>query len=167
VADNLRVGGSGLDIERALLASGALDFVKALPKGLDTRLGERGLRLSGGQRQRLSLARALMKQAPLLLLDEALSALEPQLEEQILDRLTALGSSTLVLVTHRLRTAERFDRVLVFQAGRLIEAGPPAQLLRSGGWFARAHATSEQGGEHPSVAPASPSVAPASGSHEA
>jgi len=143
VADNLRVGGAGADIDRALAASGALEFVQALPQGLDTRLGERGLRLSGGQRQRLSLARALMKQAPLLLLDEALSALEPQLEEEILDRLTALGSATLVLVTHRLRTAERFDRVLVFEQGRLIEAGPPAALLRSSGWFARAHAAGE------------------------
>jgi subfamily B ATP-binding cassette protein MsbA len=152
VADNLRPGGapgerspgeSSKVVERALTISGALEFVQALPQGLETRLGERGLRLSGGQRQRLSLARALMKQAPLLLLDEALSALEPQLEEEILDRLIGLGSSTLVLVTHRLRTAERFDRVLVLQSGRLVEAGPPAELLRSGGWFARAHAAGE------------------------
>jgi subfamily B ATP-binding cassette protein MsbA len=163
VADNLRLGSSPdrsspdrsspdrsspersskVELERALMVSGALEFVQALPQGLETRLGERGLRLSGGQRQRLSLARALMKQAPLLLLDEALSALEPRLEEEILDRLIGLESSTLVLVTHRLRTAERFDRVLVLQSGRLIEAGPPAELLRSGGWFARAHAAGE------------------------
>jgi len=165
VSDNLRLGAGPADLREALAVAGALEVVEDLPDGLATRLGERGLRLSGGQRQRLALARAILKRAPLLLLDEALSAVEPRLEEEILDRLMASTSSTLVLVTHRLRTAERFDRVLVFESGRLIEAGSPAVLLRSGGWFARAHALGES---HPApaspVAPASPAfpVAPAS-----
>jgi subfamily B ATP-binding cassette protein MsbA len=144
LADNLRAGASRDELEEALEIAGAIDVARSLPAGLDTRLGERGLRLSGGQRQRVALARALLKRAPVLLLDEALSAVEPRLEEEILDRLLGLGRSTLVLVTHRLRTAERFDRVLVLQAGRLVESGSPATLLRGGGWFARAHATGEE-----------------------
>ena len=152
VAENLQTGSSKVsmeDLERALEAAGALNFVQALPQGLNTRLGERGLTLSGGQRQRLSLARALVKPASVLLLDEAMSALDPPLEAELLARLTApaipgRAQPTLVVVTHRLASAALLDRVVVLEGGRIVEDGPPAPLLAQDGWFARAHA--EQAG---------------------
>ena len=143
VEENLSLGEPRprADLLRALAAAGALEFVEALPAGLGTRLGERGHALSGGQRQRLSLSRALLKAAPLLLLDEAMSALDPPLEAQILRNLLHLSRpQTLLLVTHRLPSAALLDRVVVLEDGRIAEDGTPVQLLRAGGWFARAHA---------------------------
>ena len=112
------------------------EFIRALPKGYDTVVGERGGRLSGGQRQRLGIARAFLKNAPILILDEATSALDSESEAQIqlaLDDL--MQGRTVLAVAHRLSTVARFDRILVLQAGELVEDGPPDELRRAGGVF--------------------------------
>ncbi|MFC4640515.1 ABC transporter ATP-binding protein [Deinococcus hohokamensis] len=129
---------AGLDeVEAALRAAHALDFVRALPQGLDTVVGERGVRLSGGQRQRLGIARTLLARPALLLLDEPTSAVDAESEALVVAALGELmrGRSALI-VTHRLSLARTADRVLVFQHGRLVEDGPPADLLARGGAYA-------------------------------
>jgi ABC-type multidrug transport system fused ATPase/permease subunit len=108
-----------------------------LPDGYDTAVGERGVRLSGGQRQRLSIARAFLKDAPILILDEPTSNLDATTEQQVfesLDRL-ARGRTTLV-ISHRLATVQRADRIVVLADGRVIEQGRHEDLLRSGGTYA-------------------------------
>ncbi|MGD9945855.1 MAG: lipid A export permease/ATP-binding protein MsbA [Burkholderiaceae bacterium] len=120
-------------VEAAVLG----DYVRSLPDGIDTSVGERGMRLSGGQRQRVALARALMKDSPILLLDEATSALDSETEREVqlaLER-TMRGRTTLV-IAHRLSTIERADRILVFDQGRIVEQGTHAQLLARGGAYA-------------------------------
>ncbi len=120
-------------VDAAVLA----DYVRTLPDGVDTSVGERGMRLSGGQRQRVALARAIMKDAPILLLDEATSALDSETEREVqlaLER-TMRGRTTLV-IAHRLSTIERADRILVFDKGRIVEQGSHAQLLARGGSYA-------------------------------
>jgi subfamily B ATP-binding cassette protein MsbA len=127
-------------IRKALAAANALDFVNALPEGLDTRVGEGGARLSGGQKQRIAIARALLKDAPLLILDEATSALDTESEravQEALDRLMA--GRTVVVIAHRLSTVRRADQLVVLQEGRIAERGTHAQLLGSGGLYRRLH----------------------------
>jgi ATP-binding cassette subfamily B protein len=112
------------------------EFIRAMPQGYQTRVGERGVMLSGGQRQRLGIARAFLKNAPILILDEATSALDSESEAQIrlaLDDL--MQGRTVLAVAHRLSTVARFDRILVLQAGELVEDGPPDELRRAGGVF--------------------------------
>jgi subfamily B ATP-binding cassette protein MsbA len=122
----------------ALEASGAKEMVERLPQGLETKLGERGASLSGGQRQRLSLARALLKNAPLLLLDEATSALDSISEAHIERALREHAAGrTILWVTHRLGSVARADRVVVLVEGRLLESGTPGDLLRARGWYGR------------------------------
>jgi subfamily B ATP-binding cassette protein MsbA len=132
-------GASKARLWSALDAAGAREMVERLPDGLDTRLGERGATLSGGQRQRLSLARALLKDAPLLLLDEATSALDSIAEEQIERALRQHAAGrTIVWVTHRLSSVAKVDRVVVLVNGRPVEAGSPGDLLRAtDGWYGR------------------------------
>jgi ATP-binding cassette, subfamily B, bacterial MsbA len=141
VADNVRAAAPGASLAQlweALDAVGAREMVERLPQGLDTRLGERGATLSGGQRQRLSLARALLKDAPLLLLDEATSALDSISEAQIERALRAYaGGRTIVWVTHRLASVVRADRIVVLAAGHVVEAGTPEALRRASGWYGR------------------------------
>lgn len=127
-----------------------LPFIEALPHGFDTRIGENAIKLSGGQRQRLSIARALLKDAPILLLDEATSALDSESErfvQQSLQRL--MKGRTTFVVAHRLSTIEGADRIVVMQAGRLVELGVHAELLARGGLYANLHriqfATGEAG----------------------
>ncbi|RMG13566.1 MAG: ABC transporter ATP-binding protein [Deltaproteobacteria bacterium] len=135
----------------ALERAQARAFVEALPDGLHTRLGERGVTLSGGQRQRLSIARAILKDAPLLILDEATSQLDAESEAAVQAALTELmaGRTTLV-IAHRLATVQRADRILVVEGGRVVEAGTHGELLRLGGLYSRLHALQRLSGVAPS-----------------
>lgn len=141
VADNLRLarpGASDAELRDAARAASADDFIRALPQGYDSLIGERGLKLSGGERQRLSIARALLKNAPVLVLDEATSSVDAASEATIqaaLDRLS-VGRTTLV-IAHRLSTVRGADRVVVLDAGRPVEEGAPDELVGSGGHYSR------------------------------
>jgi len=127
---------SDSEIEQALTQAQMTEFIHQLPKGLATWVGEQGLRLSGGERQRLAIARALLKDAPLLVLDEATANLDPMTEHTLLDALDMLmqGRTTLV-ITHRLVRMERMDEILVLDEGSIRERGTHEQLLRSGGLY--------------------------------
>ena len=130
----------------ALDRAHARRFVEALDRGLDTPLGERGVTLSGGQRQRLSIARAILKDAPLLVLDEATSQLDAESEAAVQAALAELmrGRTTLV-IAHRLATVQRADRILVVDGGRIVEAGTHEVLLAQGGLYSRLHALQRLG----------------------
>ncbi|WP_116813751.1 lipid A export permease/ATP-binding protein MsbA [Steroidobacter cummioxidans] len=128
-------------IERAAQAALVMDFVRELPAGLDTMVGDRGVLLSGGQRQRISIARALLKNAPILILDEATSALDTESERSIQAALEELmHNRTTLVIAHRLSTVEKADRILVMEAGRVIESGTHAELIAKQGQYATLHA---------------------------
>jgi ATP-binding cassette subfamily B protein len=125
-------------VRRAARAAGCEDFIAALPGGLAAVVGERGTMLSGGQRQRIGIARAFLKDAPVLILDEATSALDRLSEKEIQDALaTLMLGRTVLAVAHRLSTLTAFDRIIVLVDGRIVEDGSPAELLRRGGLFER------------------------------
>ncbi|HEY2345002.1 MAG TPA: lipid A export permease/ATP-binding protein MsbA [Xanthomonadaceae bacterium] len=127
-------------IRRAADAANATEFIDKMPQELDSRIGENGALLSGGQRQRLAIARAILKDAPILILDEATAALDNESERLVQDALDHLiPDRTTLVIAHRLSTIEHADQVLVLDAGRLVEQGTHAQLLARGGLYAHLH----------------------------
>jgi ATP-binding cassette, subfamily B, bacterial MsbA len=147
VAANVALGGKDGDkidsdrVRAALHSAHLLDFVLTLPQALDTPIGHNGNQLSGGQRQRLAIARAIYKNAPVLILDEATSALDSESERAVQDALERLMQGrTTVVIAHRLSTIEHADRVVAMDQGRIVEHGTHAQLLAAGGLYARLHA---------------------------
>jgi ATP-binding cassette, subfamily B, bacterial MsbA len=134
-----RMGGAAeRDVIAAAQAAHALEFIRETPEGLNTLIGENGLRLSGGQRQRLAIARAVLKNAPLLILDEATSALDSESERQVQAALEALmRERTTIVIAHRLSTIERADRIVVLERGRIVETGSHAELLRRDAVYAK------------------------------
>ena len=144
VAANIAYGRGGevseAAIVRAAEAAHAMEFIRALPQGLATEIGENGAKLSGGQRQRIAIARAILKDAPILLLDEATSALDTESERAVQAALEALMQGrTTVVIAHRLSTIERADRIVVLSQGRIVESGAHRELLSAGGMYAGLH----------------------------
>jgi subfamily B ATP-binding cassette protein MsbA len=149
ILENIRLGREGAteaEVRAAARLAGALEFIESLPEGFATRVGERGARLSGGQRQRVSIARAFLKDAPILILDEATSALDTETERGIQASLQLLmkGRTTLI-VAHRFSTIRDVDRVLVFEAGRVVADGPREEVYRSNELFRRLWDNQSQG----------------------
>jgi len=129
---------SEADIVKAAEAAHAMEFIRAMPDGLNTLVGENGVRLSGGQRQRLAIARALLKNAPVLILDEATSALDSESERHVQAALeTLMQGRTTMVIAHRLSTIERANRIVVLDRGQIAEIGSHRELLAAGGIYAR------------------------------
>jgi ABC-type multidrug transport system fused ATPase/permease subunit len=139
--DNIRYGRLDATDEEVVEASRrahAHEFIASLPAGYETLVGERGIRLSGGQRQRIAIARAILKNAPILVLDEATSALDSESERLIQQALADLmAGKTVIAIAHRLSTIARMDRIIVFDQGQIVEQGPHERLVRSGGLYSR------------------------------
>lgn len=140
VRENIRYGrldASDEEIEEAARMAHAEEFIEKLPEGYDTLIGERGMKLSGGQRQRIAIARAMVRNAPILVLDEATSALDSESEKLIQDALWKLmAGRTSIVIAHRLSTVQRLDRIVVLEEGAIVEQGKHAELLRKGGLYA-------------------------------
>jgi len=141
VFENIRYGSPAADraaVEHAAVMAQADGFIRALPQGYDTPLGERGVSLSGGQRQRVAIARAILRDAPILLLDEATSALDAESEKDVQTALeTVMKGRTTIVIAHRLATVQKADRILVIEDGRIVEEGTHATLSRAGGLYSR------------------------------
>ena len=172
IARNVALGASmdePLDrprIARALEAANLMGFVNALPDGMDARVGHNATQLSGGQRQRLAIARAVYKDAPVLVLDEATSALDTESERAVQDALQRLmAGRTTLIIAHRLSTIEHADRIVVMQAGRIVESGTHASLLAAQGAYARLHSVARiSGADDISAAMTDVPTSPGSGS---
>ncbi len=144
IANNIAYGAlataSRSEITQAATDAYAMEFIAKLDQGLDTEIGENGVKLSGGQRQRLALARALLKDAPILILDEATSALDTESERYIQAALQKVMSNrTTLVIAHRLSTIEDADMILVMDHGRIVERGSHQELIAKNGVYARLH----------------------------
>lgn len=141
IRDNIRYGmlsASDDDVIAAAKKAHAHEFITKLPEGYDTMVGERGVKLSGGQRQRIAIARAIIKDAPILVLDEATSALDSESEKLIQDALRELMKNrTAIVIAHRLSTIQHMDRIIVLDEGSIAEQGAHAELLRKKGIYAK------------------------------
>jgi ATP-binding cassette subfamily B protein len=140
IAENLRVGkpdATDAELRDAAARAQALDFIDRNADGFEARIGERGRMLSGGERQRLAIARALLKNPPILILDEATSALDPVTEARVTQALDeVMKGRTSFVIAHRLATVRNATRILVFESGRIVETGTFDELVRRGGFFA-------------------------------
>lgn len=140
IADNIRIGrpdAADDEVRRAARLAHAAEFIEALPLGYETLVGERGVKLSGGQRQRMAIARAILKDAPVLILDEATSSLDSESEALIQDALwTLMATRTAIVIAHRLSTVKRMDQLVVLDHGKIVEQGSHDELLARGGIYA-------------------------------
>ena len=141
VMENIRLGKHGATDGEVLAAARAANcdaFVRRLPQGYDTPIGENGARLSGGERQRISIARALLKDAPIVLLDEATASLDVENETQVQKALSRLlAGKTVLVIAHRMRTVAGADHIIVLENGSVAEEGTPAGLMEKGGLYRR------------------------------
>ena len=141
IADNIRYGrldATDAEVHDAAKKAHALEFIEKLPQGFETLVGERGIKLSGGQRQRIAIARAILKDAPILVLDEATSALDSESERLIQDALTKLMKGrTSIVIAHRLSTIAKLDRIIVLDNGSIAEDGTHTELLKQKGIYAK------------------------------
>jgi ATP-binding cassette, subfamily B, bacterial IrtA/YbtP len=156
VANNIRLGSPQADVEEVMAAARAAqahEFIQQLPQGYDTPVGERGSFLSGGQRQRVTIARAILQNRPILVLDEATAFADPENEAALMQALAALmHGKTVIMIAHRLSTIRDADRILVFERGRLVESGRHETLLQHDGVYARLWAGYERA-QHWSLRP--------------
>jgi ABC-type multidrug transport system fused ATPase/permease subunit len=148
VRDNLLFGkpdASDAEIEAAARAANAHDFIVGLPNGYDTLIGERGVKLSGGQKQRLSIARAILKDAPILILDEATSSVDTETElliQQAIERL--MRGRTTIVIAHRLSTVRNADKIVVLEDKAIVETGTHAELIRKNGLYKRLYSVQQE-----------------------
>jgi subfamily B ATP-binding cassette protein MsbA len=160
VRNNIAYGQPDVPMERVLAAAKAAlahDFIERMPDGYDTVIGEKGFRLSGGERQRLAIARAILKNAPILILDEATSALDAESESLVQEALSNLMvDRTVVVIAHRLSTVRRADRILVVERGQILETGTHAELLATGGTYHKLYTMQFAGDDAPPEAPLQP-----------
>ena len=141
IAHNIRFGkpeASMQEVEQAAKLANAHDFIMASEEGYDTNIGDRGSKLSGGQRQRISIARAILKNPPILILDEATSALDFDTEQNVMKAIDQIDGLTKIIITHRLSSIKKCDNIIVMQNGNVIETGSPYELMNSNGYFKNA-----------------------------